>query len=489
MQAEEYNRRGKELVDYITQYLGSIRERKVIPDVKPGYMKELLPDTAPTEPEDWESIFKDIEKVIMPGVVHWQSPHMHAYYPSLTSWPSMLGDMLADAINCVGFTWASSPACTELEMNVLDWLCKALGLPSFFLHHHPDSRGGGVLQSTVSESTLVALLAARKDKILQLRAELDQDVDDSVLNSRLVAYASDQAHSSVEKAGLISLVKIRFLPTDEQLSLRGDTLKQAIQEDRCRGLTPFMLCATLGSTGVCAFDNLSDLGPVCAEEELWLHVDAAYAGSAYVCPELRWSLKGIEFAHSFVFNPAKWMMVHFDCTALWVKDKYKLQQTFTVDPVYLRHENSQAATDYMHWQIPLSRRFRSIKLWFVLRSFGLKNLQAHIRHGIEMAKLLESHIRSDPNFEVPVERHLGLVVFCLKGGNALTQELLRRLTQSGTMYLIPADIHNKRIIRFTVTSQFTTADDILRDWSIISTTASILLSEIQAVNNPDQTKS
>ncbi|XP_039991372.1 histidine decarboxylase [Xiphias gladius] len=489
MQTEEYNRRGKELVDYITQYLGSIRERRVIPDVKPGYMRELLPDTAPTEPEDWESVFSDIEKVIMPGVVHWQSPHMHAYYPSLTSWPSMLGDMLADAINCVGFTWASSPACTELEMNVMDWLCKALGLPSFFLHHHPDSRGGGILQSTVSESTLVALLAARKDKILQLRAELEQDVDDSVLNSRLVAYASDQAHSSVEKAGLISLVKIRFLSTDEQLSLRGDTLKQAIQEDRGKGLVPFMLCATLGTTGVCAFDKLSELGPVCTEEGLWLHVDAAYAGSAYFCPELRWSLEGIEFAHSFVFNPSKWMMVHFDCTAFWVRDKYKLQQTFSVDPVYLRHDNSQAATDFMHWQIPLSRRFRSLKLWFVMRCFGLKNLQAHIRHGIEMAKLLESHIRSDPNFEVPALRHLGLVVFCLKGGNALTQELLRRLTRSGTMYLIPADIHTKRIIRFTVTSQFTTADDILKDWGIICKMASTLLAETQGLNAADQHKS
>ncbi|KAG7482920.1 histidine decarboxylase [Solea senegalensis] len=402
---------------------------------------------------------------------------MHAYYPSLTSWPSMLGDMLADAINCVGFTWASSPACTELEMHVMDWLCKALGLPHFFLHHHPDSRGGGILQSTVSESTLVALLAARKDKISQLRAELDQDVDDSILNARLVAYASDQAHSSVEKAGLISLVKIRFLPTDDHLSLRGDTLKQAVQDDRRMGLVPFMLCATLGTTGVCAFDKLSELGPVCSEEGLWLHVDAAYAGSAYFCPELRWSLDGINYAHSFVFNPSKWMMVHFDCTAFWVKDKYKLQQTFSVDPVYLRHENSQAATDFMHWQIPLSRRFRSLKLWFVMRSFGLKNLQAHIRHGIEMAKLLESHIRSNPNFEVPAERHLGLVVFCLRGGNALTQELLRRLTRSGTMYLIPADIHTKRVIRFTVTSQFTTADDVLRDWGVISKTASALLTE------------
>ncbi|KAG7247126.1 hypothetical protein CRUP_018454, partial [Coryphaenoides rupestris] len=194
MEAEEYNRRAKEMVDYITKYLGSIKDRKVIPEVKPGYMRELLPDAAPSDPESWDTIFKDIERIIMPGVVHWQSPHMHAYYPSLTSWPSMLGDMLADAINCIGFTWASSPACTELEMNVMDWLCKALGLPSFFLHYHPDSVGGGIIQ----------------------------------------------AHSSVEKAGLISLVKIRFLPTDEEFSLRGDALKEAIEEDRRMGLVPFL---------------------------------------------------------------------------------------------------------------------------------------------------------------------------------------------------------------------------------------------------------
>uniref|UniRef100_A0A8C9W271 Histidine decarboxylase n=1 Tax=Scleropages formosus TaxID=113540 RepID=A0A8C9W271_SCLFO len=326
MQAEEYNRRGKELIDYITEYLTKIRERRVNPDVQPGYMRNLLPDSAPTDPETWENIFCDIEKIIMPGVVHWQSPYMHAYFPALNSWPSLLGDMLADAINCLGFTWASSPACTELEMNVLDWLSKALGLPSHFLHHHPGSRGGGMLQSTVSECTLVSLLAARRAKIVELK---ESETDMSLV-----------------------FLSIVFL----------------------------QLCATLGTTGVCSFDCLSELGPVCAKEGLWLHVDAAYAGSAFLCPELRDFLSGIEFADSFVFNPSKWMMVHFDCTAFWVKDKYKLQQTFTVDPVYLRHENSGAATDFMHWQIPLSRRFRSLKLWFVMRSFGMNNLQAHIRH-------------------------------------------------------------------------------------------------------------
>ncbi|KAA0715325.1 Histidine decarboxylase [Triplophysa tibetana] len=471
MEADEYTQRGKEMVDFIRQYLTGIRDRRVVPDVQPGFMRPLLPTCAPHEPEDWNSILQDVENIILPGVVHWQSPHMHAYFPALNSWPSLLGDMLADAINCLGFTWASSPACTELEMCVLDWLCKALGLPDHYLHHHPQSTGGGILQSTVSECTLVALLAARKDRILQMKSEsCHVDTDESVLNSKLIAYASDQAHSSVEKAGLISLVKIRFLETDEAFALRGETLQRAIEEDRKNGFIPVMLCATLGSTGVCSFDRLDELGPVCAREALWLHVDAAYAGSALLCPELRYFINGIQFADSFVFNPSKWMMVHFDCTAFWVKNKLKLQQTFTVDPLYLRHDNSDT-TDFMHWQISLSRRFRSLKLWFVMRSFGLKNLQAHIRHGVEMAKLFESLVRSDTNFQIPAQRHLGLVVFCLRAGNGPTQELLRELTKSGQIFLIPAAIGNKLIIRFTVTSQFTSAQDIERDWRLIQQTA------------------
>ncbi|NXI97156.1 DCHS decarboxylase, partial [Psophia crepitans] len=476
MEPEEYRRRGKEMVDYICQYLSNVRERRVTPDVQPGYMRAQLPDSAPMDPDSWDNIFGDIEKIIMPGVVHWQSPHMHAYFPALTSWPSLLGDMLADAINCLGFTWASSPACTELEMNVMDWLAKMLGLPDKFLHHHPNSVGGGVLQSTVSESTLVALLAARKNKILEMKLS-EPDTDESSLNSRLIAYASDQAHSSVEKAGLISLVKMKFLPVDENFSLRGETLKKAIAEDRKKGLVPVFVCATLGTTGVCAFDNLSELGPVCDAEGLWLHIDAAYAGTAFVCPEFRQFLDGIEYADSFTFNPSKWMMVHFDCTGFWVKDKYKLHQTFSVNPVYLRHPNSGAAVDFMHWQIPLSRRFRSLKLWFVIRSFGVKKLQAHVRHGTETAKFFESLVKSDPLFEIPAKRHLGLVVFRLKGPNWLTEKLLKELSSSGRLFLIPATIHDKFIIRFTVTSQFTTREDILQDWNIIQQTAAQIVSQ------------
>ncbi|XP_008565129.1 PREDICTED: histidine decarboxylase isoform X2 [Galeopterus variegatus] len=443
MGPEEYRQRGREMVDYICKYLSTVRERRVTPDVQPGYLRALLPESAPEEPDSWDSIFGDIERIIMPGVVHWQSPHMHAYYPALTSWPSLLGDMLADAINCLGFTWASSPACTELEMNVMDWLAKMLGLPEHFLHHHPSSQGGGVLQSTVSESTLVALLAARKNKILEMKVS-EPDADESFLNARLIAYASDQAHSSVEKAGLISLVKMKFLPVDDNFSLRGEALQKAIEEDKQRGLVPVFLCATLGTTGVCAFDCLSELGPICAREGLWLHIDAAYAGTAFLCPEFRGFLKGIEYADSFTFNPSKWMMVHFDCTGFWVKDKYKLQQTFSVNPVYLRHANSGAATDFM---------------------------------GTEMAKYFESLVRNDPFFEIPAKRHLGLVVFRLKGPNCLTESVLKEIAKVGHLFLIPATIQDKLIIRFTVTSQFTTRADILSDWNLIRDAATLILSQ------------
>nr|XP_019787189.2 histidine decarboxylase isoform X3 [Tursiops truncatus] len=443
LEPEEYRRRGKEMVDYICQYLSSVQERRVTPDVRPGYLRAQLPESAPEEPDSWDSIFGDIERIIMPGVVHWQSPHMHAYYPALTSWPSLLGDMLADAINCLGFTWASSPVCTELEMNVMDWLAKMLGLPEHFLHHHPGSQGGGVLQSTVSESTLIALLAARKNKILEIKAS-EPGADESSLNARLVAYASDQAHSSVEKAGLISLVKMKFLPVDDNFSLRGEVLQKAIEEDRAQGLVPVFVCATLGTTGVCAFDRLSELGPICANEGLWLHIDAAYAGTAFLCPEFRGFLKGIEYADSFTFNPSKWMMVHFDCTGFWVKDKYKLQQTFSVNPVYLRHADLGAATDFM---------------------------------GTEMAKYFESLVRNEPFFEIPAKRHLGLVVFRLKGPNCLTESVLKEIAKAGRLFLIPATIQDKLIIRFTVTSQFTTRDDILRDWNLIHDAATLILSQ------------
>ncbi|XP_053202878.1 histidine decarboxylase-like [Panonychus citri] len=475
MNWKEYREAGKMMVDYIADYMETIRDRRVFPSVKPGYMRDLISDRAPEEGESWSAIFTDIERVIMPGVTHWQSPQMHAYFPALNSPASLLGDMLSDAINCLGFTWASSPACTELELIVMDWLGKMINLPEEFLHTRPESLGGGVIQTTASEATLVALLAARTEAIRKYKSMVDEEFEDADLNRRLVAYCSDQAHSSVEKAGLIGLVKMRYIETTDELSMRIDYLIETIKHDQSQGLIPFFLCATLGTTGACAFDNLSEIGPICASQDIWIHVDAAYAGSAFICPEYRKWLNGIEFASSFAFNPSKWLMVHFDCTAMWVKNSQVLHRTFNVDPLYLKHENSGLAVDYMHWQISLSKRFRALKLWFVLRNFGLKGLQEHVRTSVQLAGLFQDQVTLDPRFEIPAARHLGMVVFRLKGDNQLTEKLLKRLNSEGKIHCVPASLKGIYVIRFTVTSHLTNEIDVLADWKVIQETATTVI--------------
>lgn len=413
----------------------NIRDFSVFPRVQPGYMRPLMADEAPVNGEPFDEIFSDFKQFILPGITHWQSPHMHAYFPALNSPASLIGDMIADSLGCLGFTWASSPACTELEMIVMDWLAKAIGLPSDFLHSNRLSKGGGVIQTTASEATFVALLAARTEAISKIRQNRKEDsMIDSQINTILVAYASDQAHSSVEKAGLIGLVRVRYIESNDDLQMRQDVLVEAIEEDKANGLIPFFICATLGTTGACAFDDLDKVGSVAAKYELWLHVDAAYAGTAFICPEYREWLNGIEFVNSFAFNPSKWMMVHFDCTAFFVKDSSALHRTFNVEPLYLQHENSGHAVDFMHWQVPLSKRFRSLKLWMVMRNYGISGLQEHIRRGVKLAKEFHTLVKSDKRFQVPVEPKLGLVVFRLKeknDENTLTEQLLKKLNSSG----------------------------------------------------------
>ncbi|XP_015589121.1 histidine decarboxylase [Cephus cinctus] len=475
MNLEEYRKHGKEMVDYIADYLETIRTRRVYPAVSPGYLRNILPPSAPLEGEPWEEIFGDIEKCIMPGVTHWQSPHMHAYFPALNSPASLLADMLADAINCLGFTWASSPACTELETIVMNWLGKMIGLPEEFIHR-PGGSGGGVIQTTASEATLVCLLAARTRAIRDIQQN-EPDRLPTEINSRLVAYCSDQAHSSVEKAGLIGLVRMRYIESDDDLSMRGEMLAEALSRDREEGLVPFFVCATLGTTGACSFDNLKEIGPICGKNGLWLHIDAAYAGSAFVCPEFRSWLQGIEYADSFAFNPSKWLMVHFDCTAMWVKSSQALHRTFNVDPLYLKHENSGLAIDYMHWQIPLSKRFRALKLWFVIRNYGITGLQKHIREGVRLAQKFEALVLGDSRFEIPATRHLGMVVFRLRGENSLTERLLKRMNNRGRVHCVPAALHGQYVIRFTVTSTNTTNEDILKDWAEIRNTATEILGQ------------
>lgn len=479
MNAEDFRKYGRKMVDYIADYLENIREREVVHKVTPGYLKKRLPDEAPENPEDFEEVFKDIEKFIMPGVTHWHSPYFHGYFAAGNTYPSILGDMLSDAIGCIGFSWAASPACTELEVITTDWLGKMLALPEEFLHCGPGN-GGGVIQSTASETTFLCLLAARNKIVDKIKKE-NPDIMEKDILPRLVGYCTDQGNSSVHRSALLGAVKMHKLESDENLSLRGDTLKEAIERDKNDGLIPFFLCASLGTTGTCAFDNLEEIGPMCKAsfygeaEHIWMHIDAAYAGSAFVCPEYRHYMKGIQYAETFSVNPHKWMLINFDLSVMWIKNSSYLVDAFNVDPIYLRHTNEGKVPDYRHWQIPLGRRFRSLKLWFMLRSYGVSGVQKYIRKHCQLAKEFEKLILDDGRFEITSKTVMGLVCFRLKKGNKLTELLLSEILEDGRIYMIPALCRDVYFLRLAVVAERTTSEDIRFSFEVIKTCADKVL--------------
>uniref|UniRef100_A0A8C2BV14 Aromatic-L-amino-acid decarboxylase n=1 Tax=Cyprinus carpio TaxID=7962 RepID=A0A8C2BV14_CYPCA len=436
MDAAEFRRRGKEMVDYVADYLENIEKRQVYPDVEPGYLRSLIPEEAPLEAESYEDVVKDIERVIMPGVTHWHSPYFYAYFPTAHSFPAMLADMLCGAIGCIGFSWG-----------------------------------------TASEATLIALLAARS-KIIKLIQTDHPDRSETDIISKLVAYSSDQAHSSVERAGLIGGVRMKKIPTDSKFSVRGAALQKVLEEDRAAGLIPFFFCATLGTTPSCAFDCITELGPICNAEKIWMHIDAAYAGSAFICPEFRPLLNGIEFADSFNFNPHKWLLVNFDCSAMWVKKRSDIIGAFKIEPLYLKHDHQESGNQ-SHWQIPLGRRFRSLKMWFVFRMYGLKGLQAYIRKHVGLAKEFESLVKADQRFEISADVVLGLVCFRLKGSNELNEILLKRINSARKIHLVPCQLAGKFVLRFAVCARTTESRHVREAWSHISHLASELLQELR----------
>ncbi|XP_076653481.1 aromatic-L-amino-acid decarboxylase [Halictus rubicundus] len=470
MDIQEFRVRGKEMVEYICEFMSNIHNRRVTPDVGPGYLRPLLPIEAPQQPEPWEDIMRDIESKIMPGITHWQHPRFHAYFPAGNSFPSILGDMLSDAIGCIGFSWAASPACTELETIVCDWFGKAIGLPSDFLYFSPGSKGGGVIQGSASECILVCMLAARAQAIARLKeSPAHSHLDETALLGKLMAYCSRESHSSVEKDAMICFVKLRILEPDDKSVLRGETLRQAIEADTAEGYIPFFVSTTLGTTACCSFDNLKEIGPVCKKYQgVWLHVDAAYAGNAFICPELKYLMAGIEYADSFNTNTNKFLLTNFDCSCLWVRDRFKLTSALVVDPLYLQHTHADTAIDYRHWSIPLSRRFRSLKLWLVLRCYGISGLQAYIRNHIQLAKRFEALVRKDARFEVCNDVVLGLVCFRAKGSDKLNQKLLSTINDSGKLHMVPARVNQRFTIRFALAAPNATASDVDIAWSIIT---------------------
>ncbi|KAF7997969.1 hypothetical protein HCN44_009367 [Aphidius gifuensis] len=471
MDAKDFRDFGKAAVDFLADYTENIRDRDVLPSVEPGYLSELIPSSAPEKPETWQEVLNDVERVIMPGVTHWNSPQFHAYYPTANSYPGIVGELMTAGIGSIGFSWIASPACTELEVITMNWLGKMMGLPEEFLSSS-EGPGGGVIQGSASEATLVGLLAAKERTVRRIKKQ-NPDMDEGSIKAKLVAYTSDQSNSSVEKAGLLGSMPMRLLPVDKKCSLRGATLLEAMKKDKEAGLIPCYVVATLGTTGTCAFDNLEELGPICNDNNIWLHVDAAYAGAAFICPEYRHLMTGVNYADSFNFNPHKWLLTNFDCSALWVKDSRLLINAFNVDRIYLAHDKQGLVPDYRHWQIPLGRRFRALKLWFVLRLYGVEGLQKHIRHSINLAKHFETHINSDERFEIVTERSMGLVCFRMKGDDKLTRGLLDRLMKRKRIYLIAATFGEKLMIRFVVCSRLCQVDDIDFAWNEIRGQADI----------------
>ncbi|HLW82489.1 MAG TPA: pyridoxal-dependent decarboxylase [Candidatus Acidoferrales bacterium] len=445
MTPEEFRRHGKAVVDWIADYYQRIESFPVMSQVKPGAIRATLPKSAPQQGETFDAMLLDVEKLILPGITHWQSPNFFAFFPSNTSFPSIMGEMLSAGLGVQGMLWATSPACTELETHMLDWLAEMLDLPKAFLS---TSTGGGVLQDTASSSSLCALLAARE------RAT-HFDSNERGCDGKLVAYTSSQAHSSIEKAAKIAGIgrrNLRLIEVDDKFAMRPDALAAQVREDAGAGRTPFFVCATVGTTSSNAMDPVRAIGKICREHKLWLHVDAAMSGTAAVCPEFRWIHDGLELADSYCFNPHKWMFTNFDCDCFYVANRTELIRTMSVLPEYLRNKatESGAVIDYRDWHVQLGRRFRALKLWFVIRHYGIEGLQHHIRHHVELAQKFASWVAADKNFELAAPTPLNLVCFRHRGGDEITQAIMDRVNRSGEFYLTHTKLDGKFTLRMSI---------------------------------------
>lgn len=359
----------------------------------------------------------------------------------------------------------------------MDWLAKFLNLPEHFLHN-TEGPGGGVIQGSASESVLVAVLAAREQTVKRMKT-LWPDMTESEIRGKLVAYSSDQSNSCIEKAGVLAAIPIRLLPVDEDLILKGEMLQKALAEDLAKGLIPVICIATLGSTGTCAYDDIASLGEICSQHNLWLHVDAAYAGAAFALEEFNELRNGLERVDSLNFNLHKFLMVNFDCSAMWLRDSNKLVDSFNVDRIYLKHkyEGQTEIPDFRHWQIPLGRRFRALKVWITFRTVGAAGLRAHIRKHIALAERFENCVLSDARFELVTKRSLGLVCFRPKGANKRTTDLLHHLTERKKIYLIQAKHRGKHFLRFVVCGMDPKDEDIDFAWHEIQTQMDLVLEQ------------
>jgi aromatic-L-amino-acid decarboxylase len=459
MTPEEFRRHGREVVDWIADYLERVESLPVRSQVAPGEVRRALPVHPPEQGEGFEAVLADLDRVIVPGLTHWQHPSFFAYYPSNTSGPAILGDLLSSGLGVQGMLWATSPACTELETVVVDWLAELLGLP-----FRTDGTGGGVIQDSASSAALLAILAASQRVGGGARAGY-------------TLYVSTETHSAVAKGARIAGIgadNVRVVDVDPAtLGMDTDQLDRMIAEDVAAGAVPVLVCATVGTTSTAAVDPVRAIGAVCRRYGVWLHVDAAYAGVAAVCPEFRWLNDGVaEFADSYATNPHKWLLTNFDCTVMWVADRVPLISALAIHPEFLRNAatSSGAVVDYRDWQVSLGRRFRSLKLWAVLRWYGAEGLRSHIRAGVSQAVELAEWVAEDPDFELHEPQHLGLVCFrplWPTPSDAATLRLMESLNDSGALYLTHTKVADHVVLRMALGGTRTEAKHVRAAWEAI----------------------
>jgi len=463
MTGEEFRQCAHRLIDWIIDYQEQrVNDLPVLSRVSPGYVRASLPAAAPSDGESFDAMLRDVDEILLPGITHWQSPRFFAFFPANTSYPAILGELLSAGLGVQGMLWTTSPACTELETHVLDWVADMLDLPPAF---RSSASGGGVIEDSASSAALCAMIAARE------RAT-EQVTNRSGIDRKLVAYASSQVHSSVQKAaGICGIGKdnLRAIAVDDAFALRPDQLEEQIHRDRGEGTVPFFVCATVGTTSSLAFDPLPAIGEICRREGLWLHVDGAMAGTAAVCPEYRHIHDGLDLADSYCFNPHKWMFTNFDCDCFYVADRAALIRSLSILPEYLRNRATESGSviDYRDWQISLGRRFRALKLWFVIRHYGVEGLRDHVRQHIGLAQEFRGWIEADNRFELAAPAPLNLVCFRHRAGDDVTRNLLDELNNSGDVYMTHTVLNDRFCIRFCVGQTRTGDKHVAQAWQAI----------------------
>ncbi|MEM1203531.1 MAG: aminotransferase class V-fold PLP-dependent enzyme [Acidobacteriota bacterium] len=469
MKISDFRRHAHEMVDWMADHLESIEDLPVRSQVQPGETLAQLPDAPPERGESMDAIAEDFRRIVLPGMTHWQHPRFFAYFPANSSPPSVLAEMATAALGAQCMLWQTSPAATELEQRMMEWLRDLLALPGDFQ---------GSIQDSASTATLVALLTARE------RATGWAGNEEGLpAQGRLTVYASEEAHSSIEKGVKIAgfgASNLRQIPTDDGFALDPAALAEAIRADRAAGAVPAAVVACLGTTGVGACDPLAEIARVCRGEDVFLHVDAAWAGSALVLPEQRHWAAGLEDADSFVFNAHKWLFTNFDCTAYYVRDPEALQRTLTILPAYLASRETGAVPEYRDWSIPLGRRFRALKLWFVLRSYGAEGLRGALREHIALAEEMAGWIEAEDDFELVTGPNLSLLTFrymptSLRSEpgapgpeiDELNERLLHELNDDGRIYLTQTKVRGRTVLRVSIGQTRTERRHVEEAWGVI----------------------